>query len=351
MDILFRELVNEIILRLDKLSLFYAGQVSNEWQECCNRLVVKITTKSQFKKACKIGDILSISKCEIDEDWLYYHFRHACKPGHLELVKLLISRGANDWDSGLYRACRGGHLALAKFLIIKGTENPVYYDGELAEGNLDFIFGLRGACQGGQLELAYLMIAHGDDDWDNNLHYACLGGLRELVNLAITKGANEWNSGLSGACEGGQLEMAELMITKGANNLDCAFETACRSGQPELAQLMLREGARCLRTARRSRTHAQRLIDTSTDVKPTNHHLNIGLECACYYVNMKLINKYKGDPERMFNKSIRKPLGGSVVRGLRTIKLMIEKGAAECCCRKSIEEHEALCDKYFLAIQ
>ena len=37
----------------------------------------------------------------------------ACRGGHLELVNLMISRGARDWNYGLHYACHGGHLELA----------------------------------------------------------------------------------------------------------------------------------------------------------------------------------------------------------------------------------------------
>ena len=37
------------------------------------------------------------------------------------LLKLMIEKGATNWDGGLYGACQGGHLDLAKLMIQKGA--------------------------------------------------------------------------------------------------------------------------------------------------------------------------------------------------------------------------------------
>lgn len=350
MDVLFPELVNEIILRLDKPSLFYASQVCKQWRRCCLQLTTEITTVVEFSNACTTGDILSISisKYKDDSFWSYHNFYSLCMKGSLELIKLLISKGTDNWRSGLYGACKGGQMEIAKLLIAKGTEFPLYYDDSddkaYEDDNLDFTIGLEAACKGHHLDLAYLMIEHGADDWDDNLHFACMGGLRELVDLAIAKGANYWNYGLEGACKGGQLELAELMITKGATDLDHAFHIACEYGRTELVELMIKKGANCLRTS------YQYLSDISSDVKPANHHLNVGLKCACHSVCNRLFNSYKNDPNQIFTKTIAKPLG-RIMRCLRTVKLMIDKGATECNCGRSIEKHKILCDKYLSAVK
>jgi len=33
----------------------------------------------------------------------------------------MISKGANDWNYGLYGACYGGHMELVKLMISKGA--------------------------------------------------------------------------------------------------------------------------------------------------------------------------------------------------------------------------------------
>jgi hypothetical protein len=45
-----------------------------------------------------------------------YGFYGACKGGHLELVKEMIDKGANDIKNGIIIACEEGHLEIIKFL-------------------------------------------------------------------------------------------------------------------------------------------------------------------------------------------------------------------------------------------
>jgi ankyrin repeat protein len=73
---------------------------------------------------------------------LYY----ICIGGNIDVVRLMISRGANNWNYGLYGACEGGHLELANLMISYGANN--------------WDWGLEGACIGGHLELARLMISN-----------------------------------------------------------------------------------------------------------------------------------------------------------------------------------------------
>jgi hypothetical protein len=99
----------------------------------------------------------------------------ACSGGHLDLVNLMIEKGADDWDWGLGGACRGGLLDLVNLMMEKG--------------GTDWTWGLRCACSGGHLDLGNLMIEKGATDWNWALFHACLGGHPDLVNLMISKGA------------------------------------------------------------------------------------------------------------------------------------------------------------------
>ena len=51
---------------------------------------------------------------------------------HIELAKLMIEHGTNNWNSGLSSACIGDHIELAKLMIEHGAN--------------DFNGGLHDAC-------------------------------------------------------------------------------------------------------------------------------------------------------------------------------------------------------------
>lgn len=47
----------------------------------------------------------------------------ACRGDHLELVKLIVLKGATNWNYGLVGACQGGNLEIAKFMTEEGANN------------------------------------------------------------------------------------------------------------------------------------------------------------------------------------------------------------------------------------
>ena len=46
-------------------------------------------------------------------------FLNACYRGNIDLVNLMIEKGANRWNYGLYGACRGGHIDIVNLMIKK----------------------------------------------------------------------------------------------------------------------------------------------------------------------------------------------------------------------------------------
>ena len=80
-----------------------------------------------------------------------------------------------NWNGGLSCACLGGNLDIVNLMIEKGA---TYFD-----------WGLEGACSGGHLNLVNLMIEKEANGWNGGLSCACLGGNLDIVNLMIEKGA------------------------------------------------------------------------------------------------------------------------------------------------------------------
>ena len=181
-----------------------------------------------------------------------------CKDGNIIMILYAINRGynkhntghlfdvvrpygfkANDWNGGLYGACEGGHMNIVNLMIEKGAN---YWN-----------HGLYGACHGGHMNIVNLMIEKGANYWTNGLTNACRGGHINIVKLMIEKGANNWNNGLCGACEGGHIDIVNLMIEKGANNWNGGFTNACKGSRKpthtltsvyiNIAKLMMEKGA------------------------------------------------------------------------------------------------------------
>jgi hypothetical protein len=79
--------------------------------------------------------------------------------GNMKIVKLMIKKGANCWDGGLYDACFNGNMKIVKLMIKKGAN---HWD-----------WGLGNACYGkgismpncpldlGHMKIVKLMIKNG----------------------------------------------------------------------------------------------------------------------------------------------------------------------------------------------
>ncbi len=147
---------------------------------------------------CEKGKYIEIYK---DNQW-NYGFYAACMKGHLNIVKIMIEKGAKNLKLGLYYACKNGHLDVISSLIDPCIDN------------LDW--GLSGACERGDLRIVKFMIRMGSNDWNWGLESACEGNRLGAVYLMIRMGAKNWNQGLYGACKGYHLNMAKLMIERGA---------------------------------------------------------------------------------------------------------------------------------------
>lgn len=66
-----------------------------------------------FLGACKGGHLemvqLIMKNKNVNEDTLNEGLEYACKKGYVNLVKFLITIGANNYNHGLISACIGGH--------------------------------------------------------------------------------------------------------------------------------------------------------------------------------------------------------------------------------------------------
>ena len=97
-----------------------------------------------------------------------FQFMEACKNGNLTIVESMISKGASNWNTGLYYACYGGHMNIVELMISKGANN--------------LNSGLYCACQGGHLNMVELMISKGAEYNFDHKKYN-----KYLLNKTVTK--------------------------------------------------------------------------------------------------------------------------------------------------------------------
>ena len=144
--------------------------------------------------------------------------------GHVEIVKLLIDRGADvnlkgeAWYGPLHAAAMGGHAEVVKLLLDNGADVNIFHQDK----------PLHCAAKNGHIEVAEMLLARGAD-----------------INA---KGMSE-QTPLGTAVSNQQVEMVKFLLSKGADvNIRAIYgcsplHTAVSSGNIELARLLLEHGA------------------------------------------------------------------------------------------------------------
>ena len=139
-----------------------------------------------------------------DDQALFY----ACGNGYIEIVKLLVSYGA-DVNKGLAVACQEGHEEVVKILLKDG---------------LDYDEALGLACQRGHLAIVKLLCQRGANIHSRDegpLLVAIDRGHVQIVEYLLKRGANGQN-GIIIAVENNNIEMVKLLrkfIVKSRNKL------------------------------------------------------------------------------------------------------------------------------------
>src|SRR3972149_6083103 len=112
-------------------------------------------------------------------------FKACCINYYIISIKILsLTNPRLDWDRGLKWACWGGACCAGGHCPHRDLVNLM-----ISLGATNWNWGLECACLGGHRDLVNLMISLGANYWNRGLMFACLGGHRNLVNLMIEKGA------------------------------------------------------------------------------------------------------------------------------------------------------------------
>ena len=83
-------MIEEILLRVDRPSLFRASQVCSLWRNLSLKQVVPIKSIRQLEDVCSKGDRLSIVKSKPVKEWLDNGLDGACKGGHRDLAVIIV---------------------------------------------------------------------------------------------------------------------------------------------------------------------------------------------------------------------------------------------------------------------
>ena len=177
-------------------------------------------TNHQIEKKCRpyLDQLIEQLKKRNPNDLLY----EACEQHDKALYDLAIQLEATDWNEGLLGASIGGHLDLVKLMIEKGADN---LDRALDYANEE------------HLEIYKYLIDHGVDGLNYALDTAAYSGSLEMVKYFIEKGAKFVNNAIELAGQGGHLDVIEYLIEQDANPLRAA--EGAMDHHPEIVKYLI----------------------------------------------------------------------------------------------------------------
>ncbi len=144
---------------IDESSIICLCKASKKLNEICKKYIemederrfeiniIENKNNELLQEYCINNDLMKIrkfNKMNLYWDWGLYG---ACEGGHMDIVRFLIEKGADQWDWGLSYACRGGHMEIVKLMIEKGCK---WLNG-----------GLSNACKHGHMNIVKFLIEKG----------------------------------------------------------------------------------------------------------------------------------------------------------------------------------------------
>tara|TARA_R110001599_G_scaffold74040_2_gene204376 strand:+ start:1362 stop:2315 length:954 start_codon:yes stop_codon:yes gene_type:complete len=148
--------------------------------------------------------------------------------GHIDIVRLMLEKGAINMSNCLRNAAIGGYLEIVQLMWSEGARN------------LNDSMGY--ASKGGHMETVKWLIEKGASEFNWGMEYGADGGHMNIVQFFLSQGANNFDSSMRWASTGGHIDIVRLMLEKGANNFDECLVRAAEEGHLEIVQLMIELG-------------------------------------------------------------------------------------------------------------
>ena len=184
----------------------------------------------------QVADLISSSKLSVNK-----RMKIAITRGDAEIVKRMIELGANR-DEAMSSAARGGHMEIVELMLTLGAD--------------DYDWAMSSAAEGGHLKIVKLMLTRNADDYNTAMSSAAGGGHMEVVELMLSLNADNYNRAMVSAALGGRMEIVKLMLSRmippelhtsgsmhpptsrGAKNYDLAIQEAEHEGHQEIVDLL-----------------------------------------------------------------------------------------------------------------
>lgn len=331
-------MINLINLR-DVYTSLYSGLV----EACKNghvNVVKLIVSSSCHLYGSDIGNAMSVA-CKYDrwdiveilKDHEPYYFpdilEHICRSGNLKLFKHISNKilKSHMAKTCFYTVCKNGHLEIVKLLIPYVTPQKI-------------MRGFSHAYENNHMHVCDYFSSIGITNWNNYFLTACKTNNIELLKLSLQNNISTLNTGFECACANGCLDVVKLLINQ-IRNVNNGFQKACEGNQYDVVIFLIDKqnadiywfGNVCYK----NHISIVKLLLERCSKNITIQSLNNGLFNACVNNNIQMIDVLIFHGANNWNIG----LSGACKNGNYELMMcMIKMGATTCSnCKKTSIEH------------
>ena len=132
-----------------------------------------------------------------------------------KILKLMIDEPTN-YNKIMSSAAEGGHMDIVKLMLEKGANN--------------YNLTMQEAAYGGHMDIVNLMLEKGANNYNSAMLNSALGGHMDIVKRMLEKGANAYNSAMGYAAFRGYMDIVTFLKTHQKNKLEA-------TKKPEIATI------------------------------------------------------------------------------------------------------------------
>lgn len=132
-----------------------------------------------------------------DIDDYQYTMRQAARGGHMEIVNLMLQRGATNYSETMANAAAEGHIDIVKLMLDKGAK--------------EYNWAMVAATSGNHIDIVRLMLERGANDYNTVMALASSRGYTGIVNLMLERGATNYVDPMRLVAPGGRINLVKKM--------------------------------------------------------------------------------------------------------------------------------------------
>lgn len=154
----------------------------------------------------------------------------ASKRGYINIVKLMLSMGANKLNNALEGAAKNGQIDIVKLLLEKGATN--------------FRYAFALAADRGRLDIMKLLINNvTHDDINNAMKYASIGNQVGSMRFLIDNGGDAFGDTLNNASYHGYLNIIKLLVPyTNKQDIEKALEISLEQYHKTISEIQMYKG-------------------------------------------------------------------------------------------------------------